>query len=105
MKLTHVCLFLQVAQQEMLKLRHRIVPIIFRSITHVTDIDANLQCILDSVTYLTWPESGDAADENCFWEKLMECLPSKPRGSSNVADSEINRISTIQIDRERLGDI
>ena len=51
----------------MLKLRHRILPIMFKDITHVPEMDENLKVILASVTYL------EVSDKD-FWRKLKKAL-------------------------------
>ena len=78
----------QVAQHEMLKLRHRIIPVMFRDITHLKDTDENLKVIINSVTYVTWP--GDVSKQGEFWEALRKALPS---GENRVHRSDSGYMS------------
>lgn len=64
----------QVAQLEMLKSRHRIIPIMLRDVGQVSKEDGNLDVILSTVTYLTWP-GDDAKKQNEFWNQLTKSLP------------------------------
>ena len=65
----------QVAQQEMLRMRHKIIPIIYREIKHMTNLDPNLRMLLDSVTYLQWPgESAKSKGSKHFWKSLQNAL-------------------------------
>ncbi|XP_069106975.1 neurogenic locus notch homolog protein 1-like [Argopecten irradians] len=69
----------QIAQQEMLKRTHRIIPILLEDISHLYDsMDPNLKQIIKSVTYLSYP--GEEASEkkiNNFWKKLSLSMPKK----------------------------
>lgn len=69
----------------MLKLRHRIIPIIYRDVSKIPDLDPNLRYILSSVTYVTWPKSGDQADIDAFWKSLKQSLPELPLADSSDA--------------------
>ena len=62
----------QVAQQEMLRKRQRIIPIIFREFDR-EGIDKNLQIIMSSITYIRWPT--DETKQKKFWERLAKTLP------------------------------
>ena len=65
----------QVAQQEMLRMRHKIIPIIYREIKHMANLDPNLRMLLDSVTYLQWPgESAKSKGSKHFWKSLQNAL-------------------------------
>lgn len=81
----------QVAQLEMLRQRHLIVPVIFRDISHLSaSLDANLSVILNSVTYLTWPAHradviNDIAQQREFWRALQRAL-GQPRKFEHDAD-------------------
>ena len=60
------------AQQEMLRNRQRIVPVIFRQFDW-EGIDENIQTILSSITYIEWPD--DESKQDIFWERLTKNLP------------------------------
>ncbi|XP_036361305.1 protein draper isoform X2 [Octopus sinensis] len=68
----------QVAHQEMLKKRQKIIPIIFRDIS-IQELDKNLSYILKSITYLEWPGTSeqDSPKLSKFWEKLRLTMPKK----------------------------
>ncbi|XP_052826212.1 delta-like protein C isoform X2 [Octopus bimaculoides] len=68
----------QIAHQEMLKKRQKIIPIIFRDLNKL-ELDKNLSYILKSITYLEWPGSNE--EDRCklekFWGKLRLTMPKK----------------------------
>ncbi|XP_033727792.1 uncharacterized protein LOC117317104 [Pecten maximus] len=67
----------QVAQQEMLKRKHRIIPLLLEDISADT-VDPNLKQILRCVTYLEYP-GADSSEKNMnrFWKKLSLAMPKK----------------------------
>ena len=71
----------QKAQTEMLKRKHRIIPIMLEDISNVSDIDKNLKGIIGSVTYLEWPGAEDSNSSSKkldkFWKRLQLSLPKK----------------------------
>ncbi|KAK3600669.1 hypothetical protein CHS0354_029533 [Potamilus streckersoni] len=74
----------QKAQHEMLKLKHRIIPIMFENITGIRNMDKNLRSILNSVTYVEWPgEDSDSKKYDKFWKKIRLSLPKKPASASS----------------------
>ena len=77
----------QKAQHEMLKRKHRIIPIMFRDITKVDKCDKALYDILSTVTYIQWPEDGDSLKINRFWDQLRLSLPKKRLPSSSSSSS------------------
>ena len=85
----------QKAQHEMLKLKHKIIPIVLEDISEVRDIDKNLKSILDSVTYLEWPGIENDKKLERFWTKLELSLPKKSTSSSvsSQISSKCDRIS------------
>ena len=92
----------QVAQHEMLKKKHRIIPILLEDISSEKDaMDPNLKQIIKSVTYLEYPTDSDEKIEkkiNGFWTKLELSLPKKKsRGEWNNSSSE-NGISSASDD-------
>lgn len=56
----------QVALQEMLKKKHRIIPVILEDISEMEDVDETLKQILSSITYIKWPES--EKKQKHFWK-------------------------------------
>ncbi|XP_048757831.2 uncharacterized protein LOC125668095 isoform X2 [Ostrea edulis] len=75
----------QVALQEMLKKKHRIIPIILEDISAVENVDETLKQILSSITYIKWPES--EKKEKNFWKTLQLSLPKKRVESSSGSTS------------------
>lgn len=69
----------QVAQHEMLKRKHRIIPVLLEDISTVNDtMDPNLKQILRCVTYLEYPgKDGSNKNINRFWKKLSLAMPKK----------------------------
>ncbi|KAL4221383.1 hypothetical protein ACF0H5_019641 [Mactra antiquata] len=69
----------QKAQTEMLKRKHRIIPIMLEDISSVSaNMDKNLKGIINSVTYLEWPKENDKSKkEEKFWKRLQLSLPKK----------------------------
>ena len=66
------------AQTEMLKRRHRIIPLVLEDISsHKSELDPNLEQIMNSVTYLEWPEDEDSVKIQKFWKKLVLSMPKK----------------------------
>ncbi|ESO86685.1 hypothetical protein LOTGIDRAFT_166958 [Lottia gigantea] len=82
----------QTAQHEMLKLKHKIIPIILEDIDHVKSVDSNLKSIIDTVTYIKWPLGEISKEEEKFWKlleltmpkKKLDCSSSTSRTSSEV---------------------
>ncbi|XP_069128055.1 uncharacterized protein [Argopecten irradians] len=67
----------QVAQHEMLKRKHRIIPILLEDISDsVSSMDPNLRQIIRSVTYIEYP-GVDATEKklNTFWKRMALSMP------------------------------
>ncbi|XP_060070333.1 uncharacterized protein LOC132550305 [Ylistrum balloti] len=67
----------QVAQHEMLKRKHRIIPILLEDITDsLSSMDPNLRQIIRSVTYIEYPGQ-DASEKkmNTFWKRMSLSMP------------------------------
>ena len=82
----------QKAQTEMLKRKHKIIPILLEDITSVKPkMDKNLKGIIDSVTYLEWPGSRSENDKKIekFWKRLTLSLPKK-KDSLTVSSSSVS---------------
>ncbi|XP_062617978.1 uncharacterized protein LOC134279584 isoform X2 [Saccostrea cucullata] len=75
----------QVALQEMLKKKHRIIPVILEDISDVEDIDETLKQILSSITYIKWPDT--EKKEKHFWKTLQLSLPKRRMEISSGSDS------------------
>ena len=81
----------QVAQQEMLKRKHRIIPVLLEDISECEiSMDPNLKTILSSVTYLEWPnESSNEKKVEKFWKRMLLSLPKKQsRSESNKSSPQ-----------------
>ncbi|OWF41725.1 Protein toll [Mizuhopecten yessoensis] len=84
----------QVAQHEMLKRKHKIIPVLLEDISMVNDtMDPNLKLILRCVTYLEYP-GPDAGENNTkrFWEKLSLAMPKK-RQTEEKQKQQIDEIT------------
>ena len=73
----------QKAQHEMLKLKHRIIPIVLEDISKCSHMDKNLKGILNSVTYIEWPGEENSKRLERFWKKIELSLPKKSSVSKN----------------------
>ncbi|CAL1544805.1 unnamed protein product [Lymnaea stagnalis] len=74
----------QMALQEMLHEKHRILPIIIGDVSHLKDeMDDTLKSILNTVTWLEYPGI-DASEQQLdkFWKRLALSLPKKRPGQS-----------------------
>ncbi|XP_050400944.1 protein toll [Patella vulgata] len=67
----------QKAQHEMLKLKHKIVPIILEDLSGINSMDKNLKSILDTVTYIEYPSEDDNKKYDKFWKMLGLSMPKK----------------------------
>ncbi|KAH3867706.1 uncharacterized protein LOC127867596 [Dreissena polymorpha] len=66
------------AQQEMLKRKHRIIPIVLEDISGLSStMDKSLKAIISSVTYLEWPIESESKKIDKFWKRLQLSLPKK----------------------------
>ena len=86
----------QVAQQEMLKLRHRIIPIMLEDVSHMENLDENLQFILKSVTYVEWPGASNPQKQHAFWKKIRKALPKE-----GIKAEECAMLKSESFDKER----
>ena len=68
----------QRAHTEMLKLKHKVVPIILDDIADVRDnMDGTMKTILDSITYIEWPGADNEKALRRFWKQLELSMPKK----------------------------
>lgn len=68
----------QRAQVEMLKRKQRIIPVILSDITREKEqMDETLRTILETITYLNWPEDNDPKKIEKFWKRLELSMPKK----------------------------
>ncbi|KAH3693317.1 uncharacterized protein LOC127863166 [Dreissena polymorpha] len=67
----------QKAQHEMLKLKHKIIPIVLEPIHDLSNVDTNLKSLLNSVTYLEWPGLENNKKVDKFWQQMELSLPKK----------------------------
>lgn len=79
----------EVAQQEMLKRKQRIIPVLLDDISQSkSSMDPTLKNILSAVTYLEWPnDSSDEKKNEKFWKRLQLSLPKK-RNNSDTNKSD-----------------
>ena len=84
----------QKAQHEMLKMKHKIIPVILEDISHLK-IDKNLKSIINSITYIEWPGESDSKKLERFWKQLKLSMPKKQvHLPSNAMPSIISSSST-----------
>ncbi|KAL3861770.1 hypothetical protein ACJMK2_007791 [Sinanodonta woodiana] len=77
----------QKAQHEMLKKKHRIIPVLLEDISHIKGtMDKSLESIIDTVTYIEWPGENNAKKTETFWKRVELSLPKKK--DSNVGNME-----------------
>lgn len=79
----------QVAQQEMLSLRHKIIPIIFRDIGDMKLIDKNLKLILNAITYIKWPTTQKNKEKEKFWQQLRLTMPKKHEVKTTIKGGDV----------------
>lgn len=76
----------QQAQQEMLKRKQKIIPIMFQDVSdHLDAMDKTLKTILQSVTYLDLPKAAsDQQRLEKFWKRLQLSMPKKKDSSDST---------------------
>ncbi|GFN83043.1 toll-like receptor 2 [Plakobranchus ocellatus] len=82
----------QKAQHEMLKMRHKIIPVVLEDVRKMPEMDKALRTIIDTVTYVEWPGDCDKninkslgksvsdrteANIERFWKLLTCSMPKK----------------------------
>ncbi|XP_033736673.1 uncharacterized protein LOC117324939 [Pecten maximus] len=93
----------QKAQHEMLKMRHKIIPIVLEDVSKCKTLDKNLKTILSTVTYIEWPGEEDSKKLEKFWKKIELSLPKKRSGeqsSSHSMESTSTSSSSTSIDSD-----
>ena len=76
----------------MLHLQSDLIPVIFEDLGPLEDLNQDLQTILRTLSYITWPgtiQQGryqTEADLDRFWRLLLESLPPVPLG----LDEQVN---------------
>lgn len=88
----------QVAQTQMLKRKHKIIPVLLEDINHVEhEMDENLKIIIESVTYIKWPGENSCKALDQFWKQLHLSLPKKHKQSSFSPLSFSDSISSFRL--------
>ncbi|XP_071118241.1 toll-like receptor 1 [Haliotis cracherodii] len=78
----------QVAHNEMLKQKHKVIPLLLEDISeqnHLTD--RTLTSILKSITYIEWPRNGEENKLKTFWRRLELSMPKRNPESFNLERS------------------
>lgn len=79
----------QKAQTEMLKKKHRIIPVVLEDISTIisSNMDKHLKAIIDTVTYLEWPFDAECSTKKLekFWKRLHLSLPKKKSNNAETA--------------------
>lgn len=73
-----------IAQHEMLKLRHLIIPVILRTVEDTNKVDPLLKNIMDSLTCIVWPQDGNQKKVGKFWKRLELALPKRKVAQSHT---------------------
>ena len=58
----------------MLLRKTRILPIVLKDISHVS-VSRGLRFILDTITFIKWPENGNTREKSDFWDRLRLSMP------------------------------
>ncbi|XP_063415142.1 uncharacterized protein LOC134697051 [Mytilus trossulus] len=96
----------QVAQTEMLKRKHKIIPVLLEDINHLEhEMDENLKIIIESVTYIKWPGENNSKALDQFWKQLHLSLPKKHKQSSFSPHSLSDSISSFRLSDKGSQDI
>ncbi|XP_063435647.1 toll-like receptor 13 [Mytilus trossulus] len=72
----------EVAHAEMInsKSKHKIIPIFLDKFDNCQGLmDDTLKCIVQSVTYITWPGGTNQRDVGTFWKRLALSMPKKSK--------------------------
>ncbi|XP_067679401.1 uncharacterized protein [Haliotis asinina] len=77
----------QKAQHEMLRMRHRIIPVVFGDMSQMKNMDKNLKQILNTVTYIDWPGEDNSKKLDRFWKLMVCALPKKKQDSGQSETS------------------
>nr|KAG5711788.1 hypothetical protein BaRGS_023552 [Batillaria attramentaria] len=72
----------------MLKLKHKIIPVVLEDAEHICASDKNLKTILDTVTYIKWPGVEDSKKTEKFWKLLELSMPKKKSDYSRSLSSQ-----------------
>lgn len=99
----------QVAQTEMLKRKHKIIPIVLEDVKSFEDeMDENLKVIIQSVTYIKWPGSNSLKALDQFWKQLQLSLPKKRKifqqSTHSISSSSIHTFR-LHSDKENLNNV
>ncbi|PVD22989.1 hypothetical protein C0Q70_16250 [Pomacea canaliculata] len=89
----------QQAQQEMLKRKQKIIPIMFQDVSdHLDAMDKTLKTILQSVTYLDLPKAAsDQQRLEKFWKRLQLSMPKKKDSSDSTAIKGQEKDNNVQL--------
>lgn len=91
----------QKAQYEMLKLKHKIIPIILEDISGMPEIDRNLQNIMDTVTYITWPGNEESTSSKRlakFWTLLELSMPKRKAEYHRCSTTSCSSVPPTNVD-------
>ncbi|XP_012934957.1 uncharacterized protein LOC106011102 [Aplysia californica] len=74
----------QMAQHEMLKLKHKIIPVVLEDVSGIPTMDKNLRAIIESVTYIKFPGEEPISSKlrTRFWKLLELAMPKKKSEST-----------------------
>ncbi|XP_038046200.1 neogenin-like [Patiria miniata] len=80
------CYEFQAALSQMLHLQTDLIPVIFKDLGPQENLSPDLQTILRTLSYVTWPGAIQGGryqtqeDLDCFWSLLWQSLPANPLG-------------------------
>ncbi|KAK6179155.1 hypothetical protein SNE40_011575 [Patella caerulea] len=86
----------QTAQVETLRLRQRIIPIMFQDVQSKTDeMDRTLKNILETITYIKWSPETNEKENGKFWKRLVLSLPKRSDMEGSSKNSKTPVVSVI----------
>lgn len=79
----------QQAQYQMIKQRQRIIPIVLRDVAEEKkNMDATLRSILETITYLDYPQDEDPKKLEKFWKRLELSMPKRKARQGSVHQND-----------------
>ncbi|KAK6179154.1 hypothetical protein SNE40_011574 [Patella caerulea] len=91
----------QTAQVETLRLRQRIIPIMFQDVQSKTDkMDRTLKNILETITYIKWSPETNEKENSKFWKRLVLSLPKRSDMEGSSKNSKTPVFSVISTKNE-----
>ncbi|XP_070563661.1 uncharacterized protein [Ptychodera flava] len=90
------------AQEEMMKKKTKLIPIMFKDISRVEDMDANLKSLLSEISYIAWPREDENKDK--FWDNMKYAMPRKRPRKPNEARKARKPVMLVDMNRDNGND-